>query len=205
MHPGYTHFNYDITDGSCKCKLCEDVRETRAEVGRTYPLRSGQTYGSPSPENMAWRSAVSRHVAASNRREVYSEICFLLTWENIPWKNRCLDWIFHTTFRDAYAVDYWWVQCGEERPLGIWIEEWWEGTQGTRMSYTRIFDIGTDIIQIVDAEIGPESLPAQRGLFIRCLLPVLLRPDIKVIAPKIRDYVLSVPDRKLARQDIITF
>lgn len=205
MHPGYNHFNYDLIEGSCKCRLCEDVRKFRNEVDVAAPKREGQTYGSASTENMAWRSAISRHVAASNRREVYSEICFLLTWENMPWKKRCLDWLFDIAFSGPYAVDYWWVQCGEERPLGIWIEEWWESTQGTRMGYNRIFALSTEIIPIVDSALGPESLPPRRGLFIRCLLSVWKRKDRKDLIPALEAYVKSIPDRKLARAIVPSF
>lgn len=199
MRPGYAHFNYDLIDGTCKCTLCNDVRKAREEMDVTATRRIGQTYGSSSKENMAWRAAISRHAAASNRREIYSEICFLLTWEKMPWRDQCLDWLYDIAFRRAFAVDYWWVQCGEERPLGIWVEEWWEATQGTRMSYTRIFDIGSSLIKIIDAHLDASALPGRRGLFARYLLSVWNRPDIKDLIPGIAKIVQETPEAKLAR------
>lgn len=168
IRPSYVHFNYDDLETGCRCVLCERTRETKAALSVAESARGGQSFGSPTPENQAWRKAVNRHVAASNRMIAYSEMSYLL--RDVPWKKTCLDWLFARTQNSKKVTDYWWLQCGVERSLGLWLEEWWEEHMGMLLSYESILRNAGWLLGSLESHLTAKAPVDRRALFARTLL-----------------------------------
>lgn len=133
--PGRDHFNYDELD-DCPCFLCRDVRVLAEGREAARKLQEGQIFLSTTAESTDWKRAMRAHLAASNKRDLFSECAFL--FRNEIWSENFLGWLIAKIKDPDYRTAYWWVRDAELKNLASWVEDWYEDVTGLRRSLARI-------------------------------------------------------------------
>ena len=124
------HFDYTVMDqrpGACFCKLCKDFRATRARATKLEVDTADHPQRCRCNTCREKRSVQFAALAASNRRDTYSELTYLAN--EMPWRDTFLLWAFK---RIAFPTDiqkksnHWWQRSVEQKSLGSWLEDWLE-------------------------------------------------------------------------------
>jgi len=137
--PSLEHWDYDELDGEakpCRCFLCVGARSTRLQREDAQRLREGQPFISVTPETDAWKRKIRAHLEAQNKRDLYSELSFLL--RGYTWKTEVLKWVLEKILDLNWRHPYWWVRDTELKSLGSWVEDWYEETRNESKSFSRI-------------------------------------------------------------------
>lgn len=137
--PGFDHYDYDELDDParpCGCCLCQNVRVLAEKRRAARADREGQAFVADTDESIEWRRAMREHLAASNKRDLFSECCFLFRQER--WRDEFLTWLLGRIQDSTWRTPYWWVREAEIKSLGSWVEDWFEAATGQRRGLARL-------------------------------------------------------------------
>lgn len=121
--PPIVHFDYDETEANCRCRLCDDYRQAKIVYQAARVERSKHHRVCKCEMCAHHLSSLMQHLAASNKREVYSELSFVLAWgpSPDPRAGECLRWFYGRAFDLDYRKPMWWAISSGHRTLRAWI------------------------------------------------------------------------------------
>ena len=135
--PPIEHWNYDELDANCSCRLCSDYRAVKRAADFAPAIPNGHSHQCRCETCRERRRLANQLVCVSNQRDLYSEMSFLVQRQVEKTREGLLAWLYRQ-IRDPQRRHYFWIHTSEGKPLGSWIEDWWEDTRGARMAVTRI-------------------------------------------------------------------
>lgn len=123
--PPASHFDYDETEASCRCRLCDGYRRAKADYETVKVLRARHHRFCRCTSCSAHRDLFVTYLAASNQREVYSELSFSLVSVPRPHQlaGECLKWVYSRIIDPDYKNTLWWALTSDRRLLRTWIED----------------------------------------------------------------------------------
>lgn len=122
--PPIEHFNYDVMDVDCRCRLCDDYRQAKQTYEGTKRERSRHSRFCRCEHCIGHRDRLVDFLAASNRRETYSELSFILASGPVPHRQarECLRWFYGLATDADYNTRTWWALNSPQCTLSKWME-----------------------------------------------------------------------------------
>jgi hypothetical protein len=123
--PDVLHFDYEETEADCHCRLCNDYRQAKAEYETIKALRAKHHRFCRCASCSTHRDLFVAYLAAANKREVYSELSYLLVSPPKPSRlaGECLNWVYTKIVDPAYHNTLWWALSSDRRMLRTWITD----------------------------------------------------------------------------------
>jgi hypothetical protein len=129
--PPTIHFNYDEMDLACRCQLCTGFIEAKTLYEATKDDRAKHHRYCRCDSCVGHKERLLAFLAASNKREIYSEISYALMAAPEPHTlaAACLRWLYEKILDPDYHNTSWWALQADRRLLRSWIEDFqhsWE-------------------------------------------------------------------------------
>lgn len=123
--PPIEHFDYDQTEATCRCRLCDGYRQAKLKYEAARLERSKHHRMCQCEICTGHHASHLAFLAASNQREVYSEMSFVLAYGPTPHRlaGQCLHWLYGKMLDPDYGNLWWWAMYSSRRALRTWIED----------------------------------------------------------------------------------
>jgi hypothetical protein len=124
-HPPIIHFNYDETDASCRCSLCTGFRAAKIQYESVRRERAKHHRYCKCDDCAVHKQSLYTYLAASNKREIYSELSYVLMSKDKPHRLavKCLQWAYEKILDPDFRNTRWWALNSDQRLLRRWMED----------------------------------------------------------------------------------
>lgn len=123
--PPLVHYDYEaLEEIPCTCSLCTGYRSALTACRESVPATEGHKFRCRCKACRARKTAERARLAASNRRDTYSELSWISA--QYKWRETFLRWAAARICRDDWKPSLWWCRDGERLSLGSWLESWLE-------------------------------------------------------------------------------
>lgn len=119
--PAVAHFNYDDLD-NCSCALCTSARDAEDYYSDRRANSRGHALDCKCFICKQKREAMTERLAATAKRETYSELSFLTCEHRLG--PQFLEWVYDNISNPKYRSNEWWASHGYYRMLQEWMTEW---------------------------------------------------------------------------------
>jgi hypothetical protein len=125
--PSFEHYNFDVLQGAdpkippCKCFLCREWFAKSDEYKAAELVCEGHNNRCRCADCKLRHKARLAMIAAGMRRDIYSELSFLV--KNESYRDEILTW-FLTFLKTTNRKDSWFALKTEGFPLDYWLQKW---------------------------------------------------------------------------------
>lgn len=118
------HADYSLVDHNCGCGICIDWRETKGTYEAATARVVSHDRSCSCADCGAMRKLRTAYFAANNRRDLYCEISYLVTYSRDlkPYEDRAMKWLSNEIAAPGRS-DGWWEGRAPYYSLGYWLNK----------------------------------------------------------------------------------